>query len=94
MLHAASLSLHLQRKLRSERRTLHRAWDPLAFTEQRCCTRVQGFQGSVLHMSNGNAMFDSVAISITSAKEVRDSEGCFVRNAGWERRFWPVFGRR
>ena len=31
--------------------------------------------------------------TISNAKEVRDSEGCFVRNAGSERRFRPVLGR-
>jgi hypothetical protein len=36
------------------------------------CTRVQGDQGSVLFMSNGDAMFESMAISITSAKEVTE----------------------
>jgi hypothetical protein len=36
MLHAASLSLHLQRKLR----TLHRARDSVAYTEQRCAALV------------------------------------------------------
>jgi hypothetical protein len=34
------------------------------------CTRVQDFQGSVLHMSSGDAMFEAVAISITNANEV------------------------
>ncbi len=28
-----------------------------------------------------------------TAAEVRDPEGCFVRDAGSERRFRPVFGR-
>ena len=86
MLHAASLSLHLQRKLRSERRMLHRARDSVALTEQ-------GKKGGVLLMRNGDAMFESVAISITNANEVRDSEGCFVRNASSEQRSRPVFGR-
>jgi hypothetical protein len=44
-------------------------------------------------MLGGDAMFEAVAISITSANEVRDSEGCFVRNASSEQRSRPVFGR-
>jgi hypothetical protein len=87
MLHAASLSLHLQRKLRSERRMLLRARDSFDLTEQ-------GKKGGVLLMQNGDAMFESVAISITNADEVRDSEGCFVRYASSKRTSRPVLGRR
>ncbi len=44
-------------------------------------------------MTGGDAIFESVAISIASAKEVRDSERCFVRDEGSERRFQPEFDR-
>ncbi len=49
MLHVASLLLHLQHILRSEHRTLHRVWDSVAITDQRCvalvCTRVHSCAG-------------------------------------------------
>jgi hypothetical protein len=96
ILHAASLSLHSHRKLRIVRRTLHRAYgiclpspSSAAFRScagfSRCCTTharrrrdVRGC-GNIHHKCDGG--------------DRADSEGYFVRNAGSERRFRPVFDR-
>ena len=47
------------------------------------CARVQGFQGSVLLMLSGDAIFEAMAISITSAMEVteltRKAASCGMR---------------
>jgi hypothetical protein len=55
--------------------------------------------GVVTHTHNGFGVVAVVSVvvmkgcTITNAKEVRDSEGGFVRDEGSEQRLRPVFGR-